>query len=157
VILTSRLDREQLPFHSITVVCVDSGSPPLNASANFLVEVQDENDNPPVFDSLFYTSDVTEGPAKTGVDSPLLHVHATDQDTGINAVITYRLADGSDTDFGISRDGAIFVANPRGVDREDKVKGTRRDIIVLAIDGGSTRLTGTATVVITVRDINDNP
>lgn len=50
-----------------------------------------------------------------------------------------------------------MVANPTGVDREDKVKGAVRKLTVLATDGGKHQLTATATVVINIRDINDNP
>ncbi|KAK0064798.1 protocadherin beta-14 [Biomphalaria pfeifferi] len=156
VILSKRLDREQAAYHSVSVTCFDAGSPPLNDTANFLVEVQDENDNAPVFDSLFYTADVSEGPVNAD-NSIILRVHASDNDVGINSQITYKLADSSDNDFGINGEGDLYVSRARGLDREDKVKGPRRELTVMAIDGGNPALTGIATVVVTVRDVNDNP
>ncbi|KAH9507815.1 Protocadherin-11 Y-linked [Bulinus truncatus] len=155
VILSKRLDREQAGFHSVSVLCIDAGDLPLNDTANFLVEVQDENDNPPLFDSVVYTADVTEGPVNID-NSVILRVHASDRDIGPNAQITYRLSDRTDTDFGISRDGELYVARARGLDREDKVKGPRRELTLLAIDGGNPALTATSTVVVNIRDVNDN-
>ncbi|CAG5131766.1 unnamed protein product, partial [Candidula unifasciata] len=149
VILTKRLDREQQTYHSVTVICDDSGSPPLN----------DENDNAPIFDSFYYSADVVEGPSmdRDGDRDIALTVQATDKDMGKNSQITYSFADGSDPDFGIYADGSIVVTNPAGVDREDRVKGSVRRLTVQAIDNGKVPLTGTTTVVITIRDINDNP
>lgn len=74
-----------------------------------------------------------------------------------NAHITYRLADDTDPDFGIYTDGAIVVTNPAGLDREHGLKGGVRSLLVLAVDSGKVPLTSTARVVITVKDINDNP
>lgn len=76
---------------------------------------------------------------------------------GANSQITYSFAEGSDPDIGIYADGSIVVTNPAGVDREDRVKGSVRRLTVLAVDNGKLPLTGTTTVVITIRDINDNP
>ncbi|XP_012939712.1 protocadherin-11 X-linked [Aplysia californica] len=153
IILTQELDREDTPFHSVTVLCEDSGNPPKNASASFLVEVTDENDNPPIFDTTYYSADVTEGP---GDRQALVTVRATDLDQGANAQLTYRLAPGADSDFGIYTDGSVVVTNPEGVDRENKEKGPIRELVVLAVDNGKPALTGTATVVVNIRDINDN-
>ncbi len=46
----------------MTVKCEDSGDPAKNTSASFLVEVTDENDSEPVFDTTYYSAHVTEGP-----------------------------------------------------------------------------------------------
>ncbi|BFZ24591.1 hypothetical protein BsWGS_27630 [Bradybaena similaris] len=159
VILTKRLDREQQTHHSITITCEDAASPPLNASSSFVVEVGDENDNAPTFSSPVYTVEVTEGKLNNDTDKSkaILSVQATDLDSAANAHITYRLADDADPDFGIFTDGAIVVTNPAGLDREHGVKGGVRSLLVLAVDSGKVPLTGTARVVITVKDINDNP
>ena len=86
----------------------------------------------------------------------MIVLSASDRDEGANAEISYRLAPGADSDFGIYADGSLVVTNPDGVDREDPAKGATRDLIVLAVDNGKSRMTGTATVRVTIQDINDN-
>ncbi|CAG5120570.1 unnamed protein product, partial [Candidula unifasciata] len=154
VILTKRLDREQQSHHSVTIICEDSGSPPLNVSSSFAVEVGDENDHAPVFSSAFYAVEVIEGKVN---NNTILTVKATDADIGPNAHITYRLAENTDPDFGIYADGSIVVTSPAGLDREHRIRGGVRNVVVLAVDGGSPPMTGTVQVVITIKDINDNP
>ena len=49
----------------------------------------------------------------------------------------------------------MFISSA-GVDREDTVKGSIRELVVFAVDGGTPPKTGTATVVVSIKDINDN-
>ncbi|XP_059143811.1 protocadherin alpha-6-like [Physella acuta] len=153
VMLTRRLDRENVAYHNITVDCADAGTPSLHTSANFKVEVMDDNDNAPVFESAFYTAEVTEG--STDVERSLIQVHAIDLDAGVNAQLSYEVQ--GDSDFGVNSEGFIFVANPNGVDREDRVRGAKRELTVVAVDHGTPPLSGSTTVVLTIRDVNDNP
>ncbi|GFN75067.1 protocadherin-11 x-linked [Plakobranchus ocellatus] len=152
--LTKQLDRETDELHTLTVTCADSGTPMLNASESFTVKVKDENDNSPQFGQPFYTADITEGLAGSG--AVIINLSATDKDDGVNAQISYMLDKDADSDFGIYADGSLVVTNPAGVDREDPVKGGTRDIVVLAIDGGSSPETGSTTVRVTIEDVNDN-
>lgn len=43
-----------------------------------------------------------------------------------------------------------------GLDREDRIKGGMRELIVLAVDSGQTPLTASTTVRVKVLDVNDN-
>lgn len=58
--LARHLDYEGTQRHSLIVTAIDSGEPPLSANLTILVEVQDVNDNPPVFERNEYSVKVLE-------------------------------------------------------------------------------------------------
>lgn len=61
--LQRKLDYESAQRHSLLVVAIDKGSPQLQANLTILVEVQDCNDNLPVFEQNEYTVKVMENVA----------------------------------------------------------------------------------------------
>lgn len=61
--LVRHLDYEAMQRHSLIVTATDSGYPPLSANLTILVEVQDVNDNPPVFERSEYVVKVLESVA----------------------------------------------------------------------------------------------
>lgn len=61
--LARHLDYELSRRHSLVVMATDSGDPPLSANLTILVEVQDINDNAPVFDQSVYSVKVSESMA----------------------------------------------------------------------------------------------
>ena len=83
----------------------------------------------------------------------ILRVRATDEDEGTNSEIVYEIESGVTKDlFKIESNGDIKTK--QSLDRERH--GTH-SLVVAAKDKGSPSLRGTATVVITVGDENDNP
>jgi protocadherin-16/23 len=58
--LASRLDYETAQRHSLVISATDAGEPPLSANLTLLLEVQDVNDNPPVFERTEYSVPVSE-------------------------------------------------------------------------------------------------
>lgn len=58
--LARHLDYETAQRHSLVVIATDTGEPPLSANLTVLVEVQDVNDNRPVFERAEYAVDVLE-------------------------------------------------------------------------------------------------
>lgn len=58
--LQRHLDYEAAQRHSLIVTATDLGDPPLSSNLTVLVEVQDINDNPPVFERNEYTVKVIE-------------------------------------------------------------------------------------------------
>ncbi|XP_060067650.1 protocadherin-9-like [Ylistrum balloti] len=120
------------------------------------VRLLDINDNAPTFPESRIDMEISEnsGPGKS---FPL--DGATDEDTGQNAVQSYRI-DTDDvpfiletTDFADGRALLRLVVNQE-LDRETRNKYT---INIAAIDGGDEPKTGTVTLNITVTDANDNP
>lgn len=58
--LTRHLDFETAQRHSLIITASDLGIPPQSANLTMLVEVQDINDNPPVFERNEYSLSVLE-------------------------------------------------------------------------------------------------
>lgn len=58
--LSRHLDYETSQRHTLIVTATDSGEPALSTNLTILVEVQDVNDNPPVFERNEYTIKVLE-------------------------------------------------------------------------------------------------
>nr|XP_061812727.1 neural-cadherin-like [Nerophis lumbriciformis] len=119
--------------------------------ANCLVQVQDANDHAPVFFPQFYESPAMSEDVPVG--TIVAQVSATDLDSEQNGRFSYSIAGESDpySQFLVDQSGWVVVAHP--LDRE---RISQHRIMVLATDAGSPTLTGTAIVMVTVLDINDN-
>lgn len=77
LVLSRHLDYETVQRHSLIVTATDGGHPPLSADLTILVDVQDVNDNPPVFERDEYAVNVSESRSinaqvRTGLPSLLL-------------------------------------------------------------------------------------
>ncbi|XP_021249506.1 protocadherin-23, partial [Numida meleagris] len=119
-----------------------------NASASVIVNVLDENDNSPVFMHENYFFKMEENPIPKGVIGT---VTAVDKDSGRNGQLSYfLLSDG--TYFKINSNTGEVI-NWVALDRE---KQAHHQLTVLVTDHGSPPLNVTATVYISVMDINDN-
>uniref|UniRef100_A0A3B4A5H9 Cadherin domain-containing protein n=1 Tax=Periophthalmus magnuspinnatus TaxID=409849 RepID=A0A3B4A5H9_9GOBI len=116
-----------------------------------LIQVRDANDNAPVFLPQFY-----EAPAMSE-DSPvgsiITQVTVLDLDSGQNGRFSFSIAKESDPhgQFAVDEAGHVVLA-----DSLDREKIWQHRIVVLATDMGEPALTGTAIVMLTVLDINDN-
>ncbi|XP_063414587.1 protocadherin-7-like [Mytilus trossulus] len=150
VIIKQILDRETADTHTITVTCNDQGNPPMTTQENFTVQLADENDCTPMFNVNYaYFAAISENSTS---GSLVTQVTASDCDAGHNSIIRYFLhADGVDS-FVIN-DITGIINTKKVFDREINPRLTFR---VLAVDSGSRPLTGTATVVVNVTDVNDN-
>ncbi|VDI52281.1 protocadherin delta 1 [Mytilus galloprovincialis] len=147
--LKMELDHEMKQEHYISVTCSDNGSPKLSASKSFMLRVLDENDNAPIFKEATYSATIDES---NPVGKYCLKVSATDADMWPNDKLRYTLIEDSKNAFSINPSSGVITANQR-LDRE---KQDEYRFTVLAVDGGSTALTGTTVVVIVVKDVNDN-
>ena len=71
--------------HYVFVVqAVDRGQPPLSSTVTVYFNVQDLNDNAPIFDPMSYSDEVYEN---VTVGSTVLTVSATDQDGGNECLV----------------------------------------------------------------------
>lgn len=116
-----------------------------------LIQVEDSNDHAPVFYPQFYeaaplSEDVAAGTIVT-------QVTASDSDSGQNGRLTYSISKESDplAQFLVDQSGWVLVAG--SLDRE---KTSQHRIVLLATDAGTPALTGTAVVIVTLLDVNDN-
>ncbi|KAM4653660.1 protocadherin Fat 2 [Amazona ochrocephala] len=150
--VTGQLDYELETKHTFTVRATDTalGS---YSEARVEVEVEDINDNPPIFSQVIYTASVSESlPAQT----PVIQLSASDKDSGRNKVVSYQiLDDGSDATkfFNIDAStGQITTAQPLDYEKNQQFR-----MKVRAADHGNPPLSSDALVIIDVTDINDNP
>ena len=129
-------------------VQVTDGQPNGHLAQTFVkISVKDVNDREPIFDKPTYLTSVPEN-AKEG--TLIENVRATDADYGVNAEISYRISRGAYDDFAIDPySGAITLSRTLDYDRRDSYS-----IELVAVDGGTPSLTGTATLTVSVMDKN---
>ena len=154
LVLKEPLDRELVDHYQIRVIAFDGGSPVKSGSVLIDISVQDANDNDPKFTNVTYEVYVTEN---IRVGSPVARVKATDPDNGLNGDIMYNLSRHSQREYGNlfginSASGEVFVK-----ENLDFEQGQIYLISVEAHDRGVGSLPATASLVIRVMDMNDNP
>ncbi|XP_065486281.1 cadherin-12 isoform X1 [Caloenas nicobarica] len=150
------LDREEKPFYTLRAQAVDVDTKkPLEPESEFIIKVQDINDNEPKFLDGPYAASV---PEMSPVGAYVLQVKATDADDptyGNSARVVYSILQGQPY-FSIDpKTGVIRTALPN-MDREVK---EQYQVLIQAKDMGGQLggLAGTTTVNITLTDVNDNP
>lgn len=144
------LDYESAPLYEVWIEAKDTDSPPLRTVLQLTVNVTDANDNPPVMNNLLYNASILEEEAPPQL---VVKVSASDIDSGENGQITYQLTDDFEGTFEIDSESGEIYTNTR-LNRENIAN---YELIVEALDQGVPQLTGTATVLVTVLDKNDNP
>ena len=153
VILANHLDREVQSLHKLMILAETDTSPALNAYAELTIQVLDNNDHAPNFQSDPYEVTVSEVVAP---HTPILQVLATDKDFANNGEISYSFTE--DT----RKLAHLFSIDPHHgwvstlgeLDREEEEGYTLQ---VVAQDNGQNKLSSTATVKIHLKDYNDNP
>ncbi|XP_038055589.1 protocadherin Fat 1-like isoform X3 [Patiria miniata] len=144
------LDREQDASYALTIKVSDLGQSRNTEKRHITINVEDVNDNAPVFDQTQYDIELSED-TETGV--VFLAVHASDRDIGRNRDIRYSIVSDS-PQFAInSGTGELRVT--QSLDRETTPV---HNIKVQANDmAANNPLSSTTMVTVTVLDINDNP
>jgi len=87
------LDRERIPDYNITVIAVDTGSPPRTGNTTFHVTIDDVNDELPVFTQSVYEAYVAENTTNVGV---VATCNATDPDVDAQLHYTLEVMSGTD-------------------------------------------------------------
>ena len=145
------LDAETQLLYSFEVVAEDNGVPPRSATSQVQITITDANDNSPIFASSLLILSVPENSATSAT---IQVVTATDADIdSTNNLLTYSIFSQSPNQNKFSilpESGALIVKT--SLDREDTIFYT---VLVNCVDVGG--LSDTATLQITVTDINDNP
>nr|CAH8854004.1 unnamed protein product [Trichobilharzia regenti] len=170
-LVTSRiLDRESTTHQIVTVICSDMVGH--YTERNITIRIMDENDNPPKFSHDTFHLQVDENaPVGTLVRQQIQKntrghfnniyqnglsqwLQATDLDTGINSEMKYFLLEDGVNSTRFKIDSLTGIITTLDVfDREVKDTYT---LNVVAVDQGTPQLTGTATLQITINDLNDN-
>lgn len=147
ILLTEELDREYKSKHLLAVEVKDKIS--LSVSfLNILINVMDQNDCVPYFDSSSYNIVISEDQE---VGSSVMKVHAIDADIDMaNNALKYVLEKNDEQMFTIDENtGWIILGKP--LDRETSVS---HNLTVVVTDG--THYNSTS-LNIEVSDVNDNP
>ncbi|XP_075056154.1 protocadherin Fat 4 [Mixophyes fleayi] len=151
VTLVGKLDYEATASYSLTIQAVDSGKFPLSSTCTLSIDVLDENDNTPSFPRAALFVDVLEN---MRVGELVSSVAATDSDSGDNADIHYSITGTNNHGtFSISPNtGSIFLAKKLDFETQALYK-----LNITAKDNGRPPRSSTMSVIIQVRDFNDNP
>ncbi|XP_006863694.1 PREDICTED: cadherin-5 [Chrysochloris asiatica] len=148
-----RLDREKTSEYHLTALIVDKDTNKnLESPSSFTIKVHDVNDNWPVFPYRVFNASVPELSTMGTSVIRLTAVDADDPTVSDHASVTYQVLKGDDV-FGIDDSGVIFTKTAN-LDRETQAK---YEIVVEARDAqGLHGESGTATVLVTLQDVNDN-
>ncbi|XP_073912014.1 cadherin-8 isoform X2 [Castor canadensis] len=151
-----RLDREEKAEYTLTAQAVDwETNKPLEPPSEFIIKVQDINDNAPEFLNGPYHATV---PEMSILGTSVTNVTATDADDpvyGNSAKLVYSILEGQPY-FSIEPETAVIKTALPNMDREAKEEYL---VVIQAKDmgGHSGGLSGTTTLTVTLTDVNDNP
>ncbi|XP_066460051.1 cadherin-24 isoform X1 [Eleutherodactylus coqui] len=154
--VTKSLDREEKEEYVLLAQAVDKLTlRPLEPPSQFIIKVQDINDNPPVFLHPPYRAYV---PEMSNVGTSVIQVTATDADDptyGNSARLVYTVLEGQPYFSVDPQTGVIRTAIPN-MDRETQDEFL---VVIQAKDMGGHvgGLSGSTTVTVTLTDVNDNP
>ncbi|XP_048454119.1 protocadherin Fat 3a isoform X2 [Rhincodon typus] len=136
-------DREEQEFYELVVEASREHDPWCVARVVIQVQVEDINDNPPVFIGLPYYAAVQVDAEQGAI---IYHITAVDHDKGKNGEVTYFLRDGYGH-FEINQyTGIVMLKKPFEFD----LSNVEYNVIVIAKDGGSPSLSTFAELPITV-------
>ncbi|CAL8273755.1 unnamed protein product [Arctogadus glacialis] len=154
--VTKALDREEKEQYRLVATATDRRSGrALEPSSEFLIRVQDINDNAPAFARGSYVATVTE---MADMGTSIIQVTALDADDpsyGYSARLVYTVTHGQDA-FSVDAQTGVLRTAVADMDRE-----TQEEYLVVLeakdMGGHQGGLSGTTTVTVTLADVNDNP
>ncbi|NXA47462.1 PCD23 protein, partial [Nothocercus julius] len=176
VVTTQILDRETKSVYAFKVVASDCSTHlPRSTTVSIVVHIEDVNDNDPVevmvwiqdvndnvpkFEQSYYKASVWEGQIPK---TDIIQVFATDLDSGLNGETEYSIVSGNENRAFLIDSSRGILATNTILDYENISSyrfvetASSHFLVLLASDHGTPSLNSTATVVITVQDVNDNP
>ncbi|KAF4091142.1 hypothetical protein AMELA_G00033680 [Ameiurus melas] len=145
------LDYEMNREYNLRIKAQDGGRPPLiNSTGMVVVHVVDVNDNAPMFVSTPFQASVLEN---VPIGYSVMHIQAIDADSGNNAHLEYQLTDTSPSFPFIINNSTGWITVSMELDRETTEFYT---FGVEARDHGIPVMSSSASVSVTVLDVNDN-
>uniref|UniRef100_A0A8C2VJU9 Protocadherin gamma subfamily C, 3 n=1 Tax=Chinchilla lanigera TaxID=34839 RepID=A0A8C2VJU9_CHILA len=155
LITNSELDREQIQSYNITLTAKDQGNPPLSTEAHLMLNVADDNDNPPVFSQSSYSAYIPENNPR---GASIFSVTAMDLDSKENAQVTYSLME--DIIQGVPISSYVSINSDTGVlyslQSFDYEQFQTLQVRVTARDSGDPPLGSNVSLNLFVLDQNDN-
>ncbi|XP_070826259.1 protocadherin Fat 3a isoform X9 [Chaetodon trifascialis] len=159
VITTQKpLDYETTAFYNLIVQAINMAG--MASNATLLIQVVDENDNPPVFQQLHYHGSISEAaPVNSLVlnsdESPLV-IRATDADRNQNALLVYQIVEDTAKMFFTVDSGTGSIRTIANLDHETLANF---HFHVHVRDNGRPQLTADSPTEVTIQviDTNDSP
>ncbi|XP_035478706.2 protocadherin Fat 3a isoform X9 [Scophthalmus maximus] len=159
VITTQRpLDFETTTSYTLIVRATNMAG--MASNATLLIQVVDENDNPPVFQLLHYRGSISEAAPVNSVvldsdDSPLV-IKATDADCNQNALLVYQIVEDTAKMFFTVDSGTGSIRTIANLDHETF---STFHFHVHVRDNGKPQLTADSPTEVTIQviDTNDSP
>lgn len=153
IVLKKKLDREIRSSYNLKIIAEDGGFPRMTGSVDIRVNVEDINDNRPVFTKLVFETSV---PENTPSDSKILTLVASDPDERENGKLTFSFESYTPSkvreQFNINAtSGDITLKKQLDYEKDKSFK-----FFVAVKDNGSPVKSSQASVSILVEDINDN-
>ncbi|XP_062992219.1 protocadherin-7 isoform X2 [Elgaria multicarinata webbii] len=152
LIVKGALDREQRDSYELSLRVRDGGDPARSSQAILRVLITDVNDNSPRFEKSVYEADLAENSVP---GTPILQLRAADADVGVNGQIEYVFGAATESVRRLLRldEASGWLSVLHRIDREE-VNQLR--FSVMARDRGQPPKNDKATVVLNIRDENDN-
>lgn len=150
--VTNPLDYESQTMHVLMVRATDSVTG-VFSEASVEIEVEDVNDNAPVFSKLTHTVDIPEG---LPIGTSVLQLNASDRDSGRNKDLIFQImkTEGNETDFFEVDPQSGLIVTTQVLDYENT---KHFQLKIKATDNGTVPLSSEAYVIVNVTDVNDNP
>ncbi|XP_054489806.2 protocadherin-23 [Agelaius phoeniceus] len=143
IFVSQDIDREGDPTtYDLLVKATDGGG--LSAQAFVRIEIEDINDNQPVFEQDTYVTSIS---SHTHPGTEIINVAATDRDSGIFGIVTYELVPGEFSSFFTvdSSTGIIYLTSALG-----HIAHSAFFLTVSARDGGGLPSASNAAVTVNV-------
>ncbi|NXA99226.1 CELR2 protein, partial [Cnemophilus loriae] len=158
IVTTKALDRETKSQYTFRAVASDCSTHFPRSTTVMTVLIQDVNDNVPKFEQSYYKASVWEGQSPK---TDIIQVFATDLDSGLNGETEYSILSGNENATFLIDSARGILSTGKGLDYENissyRFVSSSHELVLLASDHGTPSLNSTATVQITVLDVNDNP
>lgn len=156
VTLMKALDYELAKSYRLVIRALDGGTPARANTTQFIVSVKDVNDNSPRFYTNVFQESVSEA---VPIGYSVVKIQAYDADEGLNSQIKFSM--GSRDFSGTSTENFPVTVNPETgwiytTMQLDRELCSKYQFTVVASDSGDPPRTATASVVLTIMDINDN-
>ncbi|XP_017769468.1 PREDICTED: fat-like cadherin-related tumor suppressor homolog isoform X4 [Nicrophorus vespilloides] len=153
VSLARPLDFERRVSHLIGILAETDSSPPLTALDEITLQVLDENDHAPHFESTPYTLNLAEN---VNEGTSILKVIAHDEDQGSNGEVRYSFGSDSGEAINVFAVDAFtgWITTLVPLDKESK---SEYKFNIIATDNGTPKHSARTTVIVRLKDYNDSP
>lgn len=148
--IATTIDRDTGPSTFTLDILVVNDPGRFSTNLTTVIEILDENDNSPIPAMSTFAATISED---VPIDTFVLTAIFTDQDDGVNALLSYAI-DPPSSDFALLDSSIANITTSQEFNFED---GDRFfSFVITARDSSSSPVTGSAIVEVTISDANDN-